>query len=384
MSKENIKKIYYICHSASQNKRSDLKIVPSVIPIVDYVSDSATSLGYSVEIVSALTTNKKRQDFEQERERDILYTYLPSRNLKTRLGRHIMFKIFHVELLIYLLKNVKKNDMLLVYHSMSFINLIYIFAFFKRAKIVLQIEEYYSYVNMKCNTNWRRKELKFIKRFKNYICVNDIIASELETSSTCVLYGPYRMSKICRKTKRDDIIRVIYAGGITKLGVSIAISKTASYLPDNYRIIIIGYGPQDDITELNGEIQAQNAYAGFEKVSYKGFFEGNEYDKILASCDIGISLYKSPDGQDEDATKYMFSSKIMSYLSHGLYVVASDTQSLIESRLIDVVEPVSSFCPEDIARAVMRINVNEGKNVSDTMQEMDTEFRDKFKQVLLN
>ena len=374
------KKIYYLCHGASDGRKKDFKLLPSAMPVIEYVTECLIELGYSVETVSAYMIHKGIQLIKRDGDDKCGYVYLPSIGAKTALGRSIALRVFHFEIFLYLLTKVRRNDTLIIYHSMGFINLITALMKIKRVNVILQIEEYYSYVNIGADKSWRNKELKYFRLFDRFIFVNDVMKEELDHKYNCVLYGPYRMSNSIRKERdfgdmNGDIIKIVYAGGITKMKAAETTIKTAEYLPDNYRVVVIGYGDDESISELKKAVLEQNKRAGFEKTSYEGFYFGEDYDRFLSQCDIGISLYESPDGELEDATKYMFSSKIMSYLSHGLYVVASETTSLMKSVLLEEVKTTPDMKPINVAKAILSVDFANESNAFDIITDMDNKFK---------
>lgn len=374
------KKIYYLCYGAEDRKRSKFRFEPAAIPVVDYVSEKMRELGFQVEIVSGYISNKGVQGYENGESNGVQYTYFPSFHSKFRIINRIVMYVHHMELFFYLLFHVGKSDVLVIYHSLAFIRLMTILMRVKRIHTVLQIEEYFSYVNLIRKKSWKKRELNYFKLFDRYIFVNDVMADENEYERACVLYGPYR-SKRKKLEKTDETIHIVYAGGITKGNAAIITAGAAEYLPQNYLITVIGYGTQDCIDNLKSVIAKQNKKNG-AKVEYGGFVIGEKYEEIMLKQDIGVSLYQSPEGETEDATKYMFSSKILSYLSYSLKVVASSTESLQRSKLNDVVQQVMEMSSKEVAEAIMKVDILENCDMTSIMKQLDEEFGKNLNNVL--
>ena len=189
----------------------------------------------------------------------------------------------------------------------------------KKARFILEVEEIYA-----CSAdgiqNYYQKEIKNILKFKYFIFVNDFLPQHLnvESDKYIVVYGSYRVAIKEVAPFEDDKIHVLYAGAIETLnkGAFTAI-EVANYLPDNYKMHILGKGLDCDVQAANNRIQEINNRLGVDKVRYEGFYSGEALDNFMCKCQIGIGTYKIKDNY----SNFNFPSKLLSYMCHNLKVV---------------------------------------------------------------
>ena len=86
------------------------------------------------------------------------------------------------------------------------------------------------------------------------------------------------------------------------------------------------------------------------KISYDGVLYGEEYLSFLQSCDIGLYTQDSPD------VVTSFPSKLMSYLTNGLRIVANKTPVLECSEIKDLICFSEYNEPESVAEAIRRVD----------------------------
>ena len=92
------------------------------------------------------------------------------------------------------------------------------------------------------------------------------------------------------------------------------------------------------------------------QISFHDPLDGDDYLKFIQSCEIGLYT-QGEDGIDIDTS---FPSKLMSYLSNGLRIVATKTKPLELSEISDVIYFSDSNSGEDIAKAILGINFKDG------------------------
>jgi len=156
--------LYYIGYYADSQNKQNRKIVLSATNKMRYVFKVLTENNIDFQVVSSsMTTDKKyySDSFEQVSEK------MSFKQFKTFGRKNILTKLIDryfskIQLFNYLMKTVKKDDVLLVYHSPFFCKLIPLIKKIKKCKIILEVEEVYADVNG--NKNLREKEL--------YICNN--------------------------------------------------------------------------------------------------------------------------------------------------------------------------------------------------------------------
>ena len=111
--------------------------------------DALEKAGYSVNLVSAsLTYNCKKYDSKVvdlcENSKLILFKTLPWGN---KINRAMSITYSKFQLVKYILKNIGKEDTLVVYHSVSYANIVRLLKKIKKFRLILEVEEIYSDVN---------------------------------------------------------------------------------------------------------------------------------------------------------------------------------------------------------------------------------------------
>ena len=304
-----------------------------------------------------------------------IFTKFPELNYKTILGKVISRLLLYVSLISYLLK-IKKDDTLIVYHSVIISKIVYFIRHVKKIHVITEVEEIYS-LAFSDNYSNEYDEQKSLSISDGYIFVNDLLHSYLKTDKPWTsVYGSYYS---CREMPFDNIfndnkIHIVYAGSFSthKGGVFHAVNS-AAYLNEKYEMHILGYGENSLIMELNELIERNNATSQC-KVYYHGMLSGKEYDNFLLSCNIGLN--------PQNAGKYMetaFPSKVLSYLSHGLNVVTTDLKTLAVSKVADLLMLIKEPTPELIAEAILKIDLKSKETIYARIETLDKNFRNALK-----
>jgi len=123
-----------------------------------------------------------------------------------------------------------------------------------------------------------------------------------------------------------DRIIFVYAGSLTRyyrVMEAIAGMKILSSGADNLQLLIISYTDSTAHKKLTEDLGLE------ENVKFMGPLCISETAQILSSCDVGIVAYGG-----EDYWKGTYGSKIFSYMSCGLPVLASGPSDSVIERLI--------------------------------------------------
>ena len=165
-----------------------------------------------------------------------LFSMLPN---KCRLAAYANFIFVRVKLLFYLLKNIEKNEPVMVYHSLALVNTVLLAKKIKKFKMILELNELYSDVSG--SQAARRTELKMIEAADAFIFSNEQLSDILNHNNRpyAVEYGIYTPEKRIAERFDDGKIHVVYAGTFdpTK-GGAMAAAASAAYLPENYHVHI--------------------------------------------------------------------------------------------------------------------------------------------------
>ena len=106
------------------------------------------------------------------------------------------------------------------------------------------------------------------------------------------------------------------------------------------------------------------------KVTYDGLLSGEDYVRFIQSCDIGLST-QNPDAAF-NATS--FPSKILSYMANGLRVVSIRIPAIEQSAVGDALFYYARQTPEEIAKAILSVDMNATYDSRTRIQELDREF----------
>lgn len=277
------------------------------------------------------------------------------------------------------LLKVKKNETLIVYHSLFYMNLVSFLKKIKKFKLVVEAEEIYG--DVIGNKKVSQKEIEFFEGADAYIFPTELLDEKININKkpSVIIYGTYRVEDD-RNCKFDDgKTHIVYAGVFAlDKGVLTAINS-AKYLNSNYHIHIIGFGTENDTERVIDTISELSKYCDC-KITYDGLLKGEEYIRFLQSCHIGLS----PQSNHADFNETSFPSKVLSYLANGLQVVSIRIKSIENSK----VGPLISFYDEDsaetLAKAVEKCCANKQYDSCKIVENLDENFTDKIKEMLEN
>lgn len=371
-------KIYYLIHFDNKTNRN---VTPSAITKGKYVASALASCSSEVEIVSLAYPTKDSQDevYYQVSENVICHLF-KGKYSNNRIIRYLNHKLYDKKIRKYLKQNVKKDDIVVVYHSLANMKLVKYIKKNITDKIVYEVEEIYGDVinDEKAKT----KELKAFKNASSYIFSNDYLNSIINTKQlpyvTC--YGTYEIPTLYKEAFNDNLIHCLYAGTLDckKQGAAIAIN-TARYLPNNYIIHILGFGTSQDLSYTKNLIDEINKQYGVTKVIYEGVKLNEEYLKFIQKCQIGLST-QNMDASFNDTS---FPSKILSYMSNGLEVVSANIGVVKNSKISQYIHFYEVQDEKAIANVILNINLNAKSNNVDVVKELDKEFKEDLKAMLV-
>lgn len=371
--------IYYVAFYAEpddKKRRNNLAGVDKANYIIDTIAD----LGNPVTILSnAKSVEKKGIRTEDKVINDkgvVLHTFT-SWKKGNRLWDILNAAYGLMQLLIYILFNVKQSDTVIVYHSMGYRGLFALIRKVKRFHYILEVEELFQYFDAN-NSSYKKKENKVFEEPDAFIFSNQIIEKEINRGKKdyVIVNGIYK-NEIVKGYKRDnEKVKLVYAGSLEpQKGIGI-ILEMAEYLTSKYELRIIGFGTEKDLLIVRDKIKKLLERGIF--VRYDGVKTGNEYKKYLQTCDIGLCIQNDSD----EFNKYEFPSKILSYMTNGLNVITNDLIQVRTSEVGSYINIVISNNPKEIATY---INHEKYKNVDarDVIDELDDKFHQEMKKILV-
>lgn len=370
-------KIYYLIHFDNKTNRN---VTPSAITKGKYVASALASCSSEVEIVSLAYPTKDSQDevYYQVSENVICHLF-KGKYSNNRIIRYLNHKLYDKKIRKYLKQNVKKDDIIVVYHSLANMKLVKYIKKNITDKIVYEVEEIYGDV-----INDEKAKIKELKAFKNassYIFSNDYLNSIINTKQlpyvTC--YGTYEIPTLYKESFNDNLIHCLYAGTLAQNKGALNAINVAKYLPNNYLIHILGFGSEKDIADIKNAVNEVNNSYGTTKVIYEGLKLNEEYLKFIQKCQIGLCT------QNIDAAfnTTSFPSKILSYMSNGLEVVGVNIAAIKNSKVGQYIQFYNVPDEKEIANAILNINLNAKSNNVDVVKELDKEFKEDLKDMLV-
>lgn len=337
---------------------------------MDYICSALTRNNLKVKIISPCWTNNTKGFFKGKEY--IKSNYITIKNFATfGSNNKVLQKInkffIALQLLLYLIINTKRNEEILVYHSLALILPIKMAKKIKNLSLILEVEEIYS-------TVWKGtydvdKEISYINMADKAIFASDQLQNYFKINKSVVVYGSYNYydkKNFNKKLKKN--IDIVYAGSIDKIKGGAKNSVLAmNYLPNKYRLHILGFGNNSDIEELKKLINYVNKEKGYECCRYYGSLDGEKYSEFLLNCDIGLNPQKEGEYMD-----FAFPSKILSYLAHGLEVVSTRIKSVEQSKVASRITFSKNDNPQEIAKSVLSIKIgNQNNNI---VRKLDKKF----------
>lgn len=367
-----MKKVYYLCYfDTPDNKQQDRNFVLSAVTKSTYIANALVRAGNEVEIVSASGTKSNsfckggvKQLFENLSLR--LFDAKPTDNvIKRVLARNFLKK----QLRKYLLDNVTENDVLFVYHSLSFMDLVTEVKEKKKPKLILETNEVYADVTG--NEKIREAEMNFLRSADEYVMSTELLKDKVNPDNKpfTVNYGVFSPEKRLEPLFNDGKIHCVYAGVLEpRKGAGLAID-CAEFLDEHYHIHIIGFGSEQDISAINSRIDEVGKKTSCT-VTFDGKKSGDEYLRFLQSCQVGFTTQNSDAAFNETS----FPSKVLSYLSNGLRVVSVRIKAIEISKVADLMYFYDGDNPENVANAVKSIDLADGYDSRKELERIDREF----------
>ena len=316
-------KLHYLCFYVGAGEESEYHGNVAADIKVGYVADVAKEAGYDVQIFALnKTRGKGRQKVKTTAQNGIRIKHISSWGSENKLTKILNRLSFYMQIWRYFMWEVKKEDTVLLYHSMRTTPFLAFLQKFRKIPVILEVEEIYA-----CSAEgvqpYYQKEIDAIRKYRDFIFVNDYIPKELKIpeANWIALYGVYR--PVSGEKTEHEGKKVLYAGAIERLnkGAFTAV-EAARYLPADYKLYILGKGEPRDMEALTGNIEAVNKACGREVARYDGFRSGEELDRYMLDCDIGLGTYPIL----ASYSNYIFPSKLVSYMCRRLKVVTGRSE----------------------------------------------------------
>lgn len=377
-----MKEIFYIAYVDSlDNPPQQRSAVIAAITKVEYLCSCINRCGYSVHLVSASNLRKGKWIKGENIQ------LLPKTKLKLfpsfcgfdRITKFLSALHVKIQMFLYLMKHMHKNQTLIVYHSLGYMWLVRLLKKIKNAKVVLELEEIYGDVII--SDRYRKLEYSYFRIADSYIFPTASLHRLVNKQNKpyAIFHGVYSAGhdEFPLNKSKTDIIRVVYGGSLDRRKGSIEAAQAAQFLPPHYHIHILGFGLDEEIDYLKSVVQASNV-PGHASVTFDGNLKSEEYKKFICRCQIGLC----PQSRDAEFNQTSFPSKILMFLSQGLPVVCSRLPIFEESAVANLLHFYDEQTPEKIAEAIMKVDLENSCDGRTLLRQLDTEFQKQINTLL--
>jgi hypothetical protein len=341
----------------------------------DYIIQALNDIGYRINYVSFSESMNNRVYMPKKKKLSNMLTFFLCPHIPGKYRESISFRWFaHV----YANMHIKEGDIILAYHTNCMRNdILQSVAHKKKCTLVYEVEEIYAYIQEKVNYSDVEFEKNYLRGADKYIYCTESLAQEVNVDNKpyVIVEGYYKYSRCNITGFIDGKIHCVYAGIIDMVtGGAFRVVDACKYLPKNYVVHICGYGLTN---ELLKKIDTQKKECDCD-IIFEGLITGDNYTSFLSRCDIGLCVRS----MREDYCMASFPSKLLSYLSCGLRVVACRIQVVEKSKTAGYLTFYDEDTPEAIAEAIMRVDVNQPYDTKELMENLDSAFKQDLKSLL--
>lgn len=362
----------YICFFDSKTNNRPVNI--AAVNKIKYICSVFNDVGTDIKIISCAMSAPEKSAATEEQ----LFSHTTVKYFKTNRIRHNPFwslkEVIRRSLIVffYLLFNTKKNEKVIVYHSLAIMRGVMLAHKLRGFHLLLETEEIYNDVYVRSKRN-QKTERKFLESADSYFFPTEVLANKVNTrhKPQAIIYGAYEVKLLRSEPFSDGRKHIAYTGSFdpNKGGLFTAI-EVARYLDDSYCLHILGHGTPDATKRLNDFIEEHSGKDACEIV-YDGLLNGDDYIRYLRRCDVGLST-QNPYAAFNTTS---FPSKVISYLANNLRVVTFPIQVLKESEMDRLLYYYDSDSPEEIAKVIKGIDYHEPYDSQSLILALAEEFR---------
>ena len=382
-----MEKIYYLgYYDIPENAQKKRNCVLAATNKMNYIISALEKNGYAVQVISAATAkcNKtipaERVKIGKQSELVLFKSFPWGNKLQKILSRfYIRSKLY------FALSKLKATDTLIAYHAMGYISTLKRLKKRKKFKLILELEEIYSYVTGR--KEWLSKEQSLLPYADGFLFPTELLDEQMNTQRkpSVIIHGTYqtepqRMDKhLYRAQEGWDAhkIHVVYAGNLEARKGVISSIRSAEFLDERYHLHILGFGSAPELERVSEEIKNVTQKTNC-KVTFDGLLRGEEYIRFIQGCDIGLST-QNPDAEYNETS---FPSKTLSYIANGLKVVCIRISAIERSAVGKDVYFYNGQTPQEIAKTIKSVNLDDGKDGREIVQALDQKFTAEIKELL--
>ena len=378
--------IYYLGYYDTQdNKEENRAIALAATNKMTYIISALEKLGHTVQIISPSATLNNR--FYKGKRLPVgtrssvkLFATWPYR---IRLLRWIGRAFLRISSMCYLLHNIKKDDTVIVYHSLALINCVKWLKKLRNCRLIMEIEEFYGDVMEKQKVSDR--EQKYFQIADGYLFPAKQLEEKVNVGKKpyTLIHGTYQTEwdRKCRfiEPEYQNKIHCVYAGTLDprKGGAENAVNA-AMHLSEQFHIHILGFGHERELEHIREVIDRVRKTSQCT-VTYDGCFSGEAFVEFLQKCQIGLST-QNPEGIYNDTS---FPSKILTYMANGLQVVTVRIPVVERSAVDRNMHYYNAPIPEEIAAAIRAAaESDQNQDGRSALLVLDAEFTEKLEKLL--
>lgn len=372
---------YFVGFDCRECYNENRDVSTAAMTKAEYIQSVLVSLGYKVEIVSNATSKNKKGFYHSHRyflNENVSLAITPSLGNGNKVFRRLNLIISNAWLLFYGLLNLGYKETIIVYHGINKIPVLLLLKRIKKINIILEVEEIYGNVGA-LNARLKSFEEKMIRAADKYIVITEELNSLInkEKKDYCVLNGTYKYVDHLSEKKKDGLVKVVYAGTFNEeKGGAFKAIEMAKYLPDNYKVYILGFGTEEEIHAVKQSIDNANEQDR-EKLVYAGLKRDQEFLEFLGQCDIGLSTQNGTGKYNATS----FPSKILTYMCCGLEVVSVKIPVVYNSQVGKYVHYYNDDNPSSIAQAVQKVTVKPADKKM-LMEKLSLQFSDNLQRLI--
>lgn len=369
----------YLGFYDTQKNRRNMSL--AAVNKMNYICGALNALGHSVEVIACgmIAQEHMPETTEKLTENTIIRFFKTKKQSKHKLIRVWNILRQNVILFWYLLTQIKREESVLVYHSLGLMRSVYLAKKLKGFRLILEVEEFYNDVWLKSKIS-KKMEEKFIACADGYLFPTELLNQKFNPQDKpySIVHGTYQAEPDRGKHFDDERIHVIYAGTFDpRKGGALAAVSAAKFLSPDYHVHILGFGSDNEVEKIKELVKETNAQEG-AAVTYDGLLSGETYIEFLQKCQIGLST-QNPEGEYNSTS---FPSKILSYMANGLRVVTIRIPAIEGSAVGGDLYYYDKQTPEEIAKAIMQVDLNDNYDSRKKIEELDKQFCNDIKALL--
>lgn len=376
-------RIKYFCYYHYKNGDRSREGVQAASTKIDYIIKVLNKNGYAVDIISMSGITKNGFNFDVGgiitlNEKNTLRHFISFGKIRNILRVPARW-LCNIHFLLWTLINVKYGEQIIVYHSLGYCGFFNFLRKLKKFHIIGEIEEIYQNVHPQSYIV-KKAELDFISNCDKYIFPTQLLGDKYNTNNkpAVIVHGVYSITPKIAEKFNDGKIHVVYGGTFDpNKGGALAASLAAEYLSNNYHVHICGFGTKTDTENIRHIIETMNKKGG-AVVTFEGLLYGDDYIRFIQQCHIGLST-QNPLAAFNGTS---FPSKILVYLSNGLYVVSIRIPAISKSTIASAINFYEEQTPQKIAEAIMRVRIDKSFSPKSLLEQNDRWFCDNIQEMI--